>query len=407
MSRVNLYDQLARLIEQVQREIDIIYDGYPLKGWFQNELKVLSPETRDSASMEDLSARMRAARQLEHIVRGHLADDAAPANHAESFYTMNSRLPGSLLEMVKQTNFSIEPKLLLEGPEHVELFDLVSPTAKVVGYLRGRDATLTFAESLSCPVESRAILERLGIVDAGVQEKMSLLFRSRYHCINQVIAKTGVPQVLEVASGISPRGLHWSREHPGTVYIESDLPRLMREKAKVIRNAIIADSVARRGVLHCCGIDALDLASMQHALEYTDPEAGLVIVTEGLLLYFSMDEMEQFLSNMRAVLNDRSRAMWVVDFVTQRSLADLFQCDRSVAAGVKSVFASTQREVVAVNPFADETSVRDRLAAHGLQVVAQSLLADQADGAEIFPKGSHRDLRAITGSRKIWTIAKK
>lgn len=405
MAGVNLLDQLNRLIQQVQAEIDIIYDGYPLKGWFQNELKVLTPDAGDDASMEDLSARMRAVRQLEHIVRSHLADDAAPANHAESFYTQNSRLPGSLLEMVKQTNFSIEPKLLLEAPEQVDLFDLVSPTAKVVGYLRGRDATLTFAQRLSCPEESRAILDGLGITDDRVQEKMSLLFRARYHCINQTVARAAAPQVLEIASGISPRGLHWSRQYPGTVYIESDLPRLMREKAKVIRDTITADTVSRRGVLHCGGIDALDLASIRHALEYTDPEAGLVIVTEGLLLYFNADEMERFLSNMRAILTERPRAVWVVDFVTQRNLVDLFECDRAVAAGVKNVFASTQREVAAVNPFAHDDSVHDRLAAHGLEVRDHSPLADQAERSEIFPKSSRKDLRSVTGARRIWTVA--
>jgi hypothetical protein len=157
--------------------------------------------------------------------------------------------------------------------------------------------------------------------------------------------------------------------------------------------------------LHCSGIDALDLASIQHALGYTDPEAGLVIVTEGLLLYFSIDELEQFLSNMRVILNDRPHAVWVVDFVTQQSLADLFKCDRTVAAGVKSVFASTQREVVAVNPFVDDVAVRERLAAHGLRTIAQSPLADQADRVEICPKASRKDLRAICGKRKIWTIA--
>lgn len=407
MSVVNLYDQLIRLIQKVQREIDVIYDGYPLKGWFQNELKVLGPGSRDEAQMEELSARMRAVRQLEHMVRGHLADDAAPSNALESFYTMNSRLPSSLLEMVKQTNFSIEPKLLLEGAESVELFDLVSPTAKVVGYLRGRDATLTFAESLSCPQESRTILEDLGITDSGVQEAMSLLFRARYHCINAVVAAQTKPQVLEVASGISPRGLHWSREHPGTVYIESDLPTLMREKAKIIRNTIQADTVARRGVLHCCGIDALDLASLQHALEYTDPQAGLVIVTEGLLLYFSTEEMQQFLTNMHTILAQRPQAVWVADFVTQKNLTEMFTSHRSVAVAVKNVFASTQREVVSANPFTDDDCVHSLLAEYGLKITSQSLLSDQDRQSDVFEKHARKPLRSICGNRKIWTIAAK
>lgn len=405
MSQVNLHDQLQRLAHKLQAQVDAVIDGYSLKGWFQTELNLLTSGATAESPMEDLSARMRAVRQLEHIVRTHLADDASTAHLSESMYTSNSRLPGNLLHLVKQTNFSIEPKLLLEGAEKVELFDLVSPTAKVVGYLRARDGSLKFAESLSRADESRAILHEHGIVDDALQEQMSLLFRARYHCINEAVARQNVPQVLEVASGISPRGLHWSREHPGTVYIESDLPTLMREKAKIIRNAIFADTVSRRGVLHCCGIDALDLTSMRHALEYTDPEAGLVIVTEGLLLYFSESEMRQFLTNMHTLLSERPSAAWVVDFVTRQNLTDLFNSNRAVAQAVKSVFASTQREVVAANPFQDDRCVEGALHTLGLKVRSQSLLADQAARRELFGKESQKALRSICGQRKIWTIA--
>jgi O-methyltransferase involved in polyketide biosynthesis len=403
MSVLNLYDQLLKLIQKVQGLINAIDDNYPLKGWFAIELRLFTPGPR-KPTMEELSARMRAVRQLEHMVTTLPQNKPEPQSSDESLYTSMSRVPALLLETVQQTNFSIEPSLLLEGKKAVALFDLVSPTAKVVSYLRNLDPSLSFAGTLSSPEESRVILSELGIVDPAVQEKLSVLFRARYHCMNSVVSERKVHQVLEIAAGISPRGLHWSREHPGTVYVESDLPILMREKAKAIRNAILSDPVPKRGVLHCCGLDALDLAGLHHALDYTDPTTGLVIVTEGLLLYFTADETQRFLKNMHTVLTERPQAVWVVDLVSQQNLADLFRADPETAAAVKRVFASTQREVVTANPFADESAIEHALQANGLRIVSQALLSDCALFGGHFPADSAPQVRALCGDRKIWTV---
>jgi O-methyltransferase involved in polyketide biosynthesis len=403
MSVLNLYDQLLKLIRKVQGLIDGIDDGYPLKGWFAIELRQFTPGPR-RPTMEDLNARMRAVRQLEHMVTNLPQNQPDSQSSEESTYTSMARVPALLMETVRETNFSIEPALLLEGKQPVALFDLVSPTAKVVSYLRNLDPSLAFAGMLTCPEESRAILQDLGLVDPVVQEKLSLLFRARYHCMNAAVAGREVHQVLEIAAGISPRGLHWSREHPGTVYVESDLPVLMREKAKALRNAIQSDPVPRRGVLHCCGLDALDLAGLHHALDYTDPAAALVIVTEGLLLYFTLEEVTRFLKNMHAVLAERRDAVWVVDLVSQQNLVDLFAADPEAAAAVKRVFASTQREVVTANPFPDEAAIEDALQANGLRVASRALLSESAVQGGHFPADLVPQVRTLCGSRKIWTV---
>mgnify|MGYP002623264421 FL=1 len=405
MPDLNIYDQLQFLIHKLQRDIAQIDEAYPLKKWFSIELEMFTPGPRESSSFEDVSARMRAVRQLEFMVTDALHGAARSPGVAESAYTQMSRVPSSLLDAVRQTNFSIEPSLLLEDAEPVDLFDLVSPTAKVVSYLRNLDNSLSFAERLSCPDESRALLDDLGIVDPGVQQHLSTLFRSRYDCINSVIERHAAYQVLEIGAGISPRGLHWSREHPGTVYIESDLPSLMRVKAKSLRDSILDDDTDHRGVLHCCGLDALNLDSLRHALEYTDPEAALVIVTEGVLLYFSADEMQQFLQNMHTILTERPRAVWVVDMVSRQNLTELCDFDPSVATAVRSVFGATQRAVMSANPFPDDDSISTELKSAGLRVVSQTLLRDPARRDAVPPDGDGSCTGSICGSRKIWAIA--
>lgn len=410
MSLLNLNEQLASLLDRVRRELESIDDADTIKPWFAGELAAITPRPGELASLEEASARMRVARQLAHMIATHPRRKGAEESeffhdpHGESIGTLGARVPAVLFDTVKRTNFSIEPAVLLAAPAGVEAFDAVSPTAKVVGYLRCRDASLAFAHHLAFATEARQTLEELGIVDPRVRANMSALFCARYHAINTLVARRQARQVLEIASGISPRGLQWSRENPGTVYIESDLPALIRHKAKILRNAIDDDPVAERGILHCCGIDALDLASIRHALEYTDPNADLVVVSEGLLLYFTADEMRRFLLHMRALLAERPRAAWVVDLVSQSHLRDLFARHADVAQAIRTVFAATGREVVGNNPFQTDACIERWLGEHGLEVVETRTLAETLD--ELGEQGHAWDAEAksIVGERKIWTI---
>jgi O-methyltransferase involved in polyketide biosynthesis len=406
MTRLNLNSRGNLMIDRVRQAISHLHDQQPLKRWFQIELEMFESGFKQAASMEEGSAYLRALRQLHFIILDHIADVPKVGNIEESMGTQMARIPGALLENVKQTNFSIEPALLLQPAEPVELFELVSPTAKVVSYLRDSQDSLPFAKRLTCHDEAQQILGKLGIRDSKVLAKLSLLFRARYQTINRMLQKNRFRQVMEIASGISPRGLHWSREHPGTVYLESDLPMLMRMKAKAMRDSIFEDTVSRRGVLHCCGVDALDLSSIEHALEYTDPQARLALITEGLLLYFNEKEMKKFLSNMQSVLSSHPRMVWIVDMVSQKNLHELFSSDPGVAQAVRSVFASTDRAVVQSNPFQNDSDIQQCLFEHRMRVENQlSLQATAAQMIQASPgEQVGKDFLDICGSRSIWMI---
>ncbi len=410
MTALNLKEQFDSLVTRVRASIAALDDADAMKQWFGHELAAAVALTGKQHEFEDLSARMRAVRQLGYMVVDHQArlrdpqPTAADLDLAESIGTTSARIPAALLESVKLTNFSIEPSILLNAAAEVEAFDAVSPTAKVVGYLRCMDPTLAFAHHLSFSTEAAQTLHDHDITDPLVQARMSILFCARYRTINAVVARLGHRQILEIASGISPRGLQWSRENPKTVYIESDLPILMRQKAKILRNAIQEDAVLSRGVLHCCGIDALDLDSIRHALEYTDPRAALSIVTEGLLLYFNADEMKTFMTHMATILAERPEAIWVVDLVSRNNLRELFDSDREVALAVKTVFAATGRPVVDTNPFEADACIERWLTEHGLRTESRTPLTDILPTLALHPDLSTAEQAAIVGTREIRAI---
>jgi len=405
MTLLNLSSRGTLLAGRVRQAIDHLPDDQPLKRWFGIELDLLESGVRQAAAMEEVSAHIRALRQLQFMALDQIVGARQSGDSEESMYTQMARLPGSLLQTVKQSNFSIEPELLLRPARSVDLFDMVSPTAKVVSHLRDRHDNLEFAQKLTCHDEADRILHDMGIVDPAVLGKLAVLFRTRYQSINAVLQRGGFRQVVEIASGISPRGLHWSREHPGTVYIESDLPALMRTKAKAMRDAIAEDPTPQRGVLHCCGVDALDLAGLRHALEYTDPQARLAVVTEGLLLYFDDGEMQRFLENIRTLLTEHPKTVWIVDMVSRLDLRRLFDSDPVVADAVRRIFASTDREVAGGNPFADDRCIDRRLAEHGLRVESRDALSDHAAQFVSATGQVPIEATAICGTRKIWTIS--
>jgi O-methyltransferase involved in polyketide biosynthesis len=411
MSRPQLQDRLDEMIRQARGHVDNLAESDPLKTWFQLELRSFAAPSGQGMELHELNARIRAVTQLNFLIHERRAATEAAGQKRrddvldESIGTLMARLPASVFSAVRDTNFSIEPAVLLTAAAASECFDPVSPTAKIVGYLRGLDESLAFARELCFAADARNALDRLGISAADTRAKMAVLFQARYHSINAAMAACQPHQILEIASGISPRGLQWSRSSPGTVYIESDLPILMKEKAKILRNLIDRDCGDRGGVLHCCAINALDLDNLRHALACTDPGCDLTIVTEGLLLYFAADEMCTFLQNMRAVLTERPQARWIVDMVSRTNLQELFDCDAEVASAVRKIFSHTGRSVVSANPFRTESCVEECIERHGLRRVAKLPLAEMTAVLPASSTISQDSMRSIVGSRAVWTIA--
>ncbi|MFI5003395.1 MAG: class I SAM-dependent methyltransferase [Solirubrobacterales bacterium] len=113
--------------------------------------------------------------------------------------------------------------------------------------------------------------------------------------LRRAIEEAGVTQVIEVACGLSPRG--WrvtSRYGPMLTYVEADLPAMAACKRRAL---------ARMGSLgerhRVVALDALreeGLGSLAALAGTLDPDAGLAIITEGLLGYLDRETVESMWS---------------------------------------------------------------------------------------------------------------
>ena len=64
---------------------------------------------------------------------------------------------------------------------------------------------------------------------------LKAILEGRYIAVNNALKDEGYPHVLELASGLSPRGLDFTRRDSNQIYIETDLPGLLGIKKRDYR----------------------------------------------------------------------------------------------------------------------------------------------------------------------------
>jgi len=405
MNSLTLVNQFRKQSDRARQRIDGLSLTDPLRTWLGCELDSAEQGVSDDAELDSVNGAIRAVRQIEHLLIEHCVrlrnDTSQETNLAapESYFSMRAKLPADVLDIAKQKRFSIELNLLFSDDWDNDTFDPVSPTAKIVGYLRSRDRSLQIASELAMDQEGRRLLREHCESDEATEHRMAVLFQTRHHCINAAIMESGVRQVVELASGISPRGLQWARNVPESIYIESDLPALMIHKSKLLRNHILASDEVNHGILHCCGVDALCTDGLDQVLSSIDPDSPFALISEGLLLYFSAEELNAFLDNVAGLLRRHPKSVWITDFVTQANLQELLRSDPGVAGAVRRVFSLTGREVVGKNPFVSDACVRSLLTEKNLSVCSTIALSEQASRGD-----RQDDAMGLLGSRKIWTV---
>jgi O-methyltransferase involved in polyketide biosynthesis len=132
------------------------------------------------------------------------------------------------------------------------------------------------------------------------------------HLLDEAIEAGRIGQVVEVAAGLSGRGLRLTKRHRGLVYVEADLPAMAERK-----RAMIASLISRTASHRVVAVDALSdegpLALARVLEGALDPEVGTAIITEGLLSYFSRELVEGIWARFAAALHRYPRGLYMTD----------------------------------------------------------------------------------------------
>jgi O-methyltransferase involved in polyketide biosynthesis len=196
-------------------------------------------------------------------------------------------------------------------------FSTISPSAHSLLVMRAQ-AGLPFArqaaELLLGADGMAAEIARLTAI-AGADLRRAH-FEERYRSIDTLLAESGATRILEIAGGLSFRGLALALHQP-VAYLDTDLPAMAETKARIV-DALDAGPLV--GDLRVRALNALDTDGFRAAAAEL-PAGPFAIVNEGLLMYLDPDEKRRLAAHIRDALTARG-GVWITADIYLRSAAD-------------------------------------------------------------------------------------
>lgn len=130
------------------------------------------------------------------------------------------------------------------------------------------------------------------------------------HLIDQAIRDKGINQVLEIACGMSPRGIRLRQRHPLLHMVEADLPDMAGRKAlRLLATDRLGDhhQVTPIDILADYGEYQLEKV-IDRVFDNARP---VIIITEGLTSYFSLETITRFWQRLSAAMARRPGSIYL------------------------------------------------------------------------------------------------
>ena len=218
-------------------------------------------------------------------------------------------------------------------------FEKISPTAFLVTHAR-QYSDIPYTKDLAELVDAQTVADRF--IPEGQERPIHtpILIEARYKTINRVLAQFQIRQIIELASGLLPRGAI-ATQNPDITFVESDLPAIVALKQKLVKQ-LIGD----RSNLHFETIDATHQPSQfPIGANYLRDDEPVAILCEGLLVYFNFEEKARVFANVREVLQ-RYRGVWITsDLIAKERRKQLQQNIPAMQQMSQSISSNTGRSL--------------------------------------------------------------
>lgn len=132
-------------------------------------------------------------------------------------------------------------------------------------------------------------------------------FERRYKSIDKLLENVAIQNILELSSGYSFRSLVYTKNKE-IHYIDTDLPNVIAEKNNFI-NSLKGNGAVVNGKLELLPLNALDTDRFKEIVNHFPP-GEIVIINEGLLMYFDKNEKEKLCSTIHDILKERG-GYWI------------------------------------------------------------------------------------------------
>jgi O-methyltransferase involved in polyketide biosynthesis len=269
-------------------------------------------------------------------------------------------------------------------------FNQVSPTALIPAFARGEHTDIPFAKDVIEFLQSKGRDLTDGPWGIGAIAQYVAFFEARYKSINQIVEENQATQVLELAAGLSTRGIDLAQR--GIEYVEADLPESTQLKEQVVE-AVLGLIPAN---LHLCPVNVLDSSGLLACCS-AFANRPVAITTEGLLRYLTFDEKRQLAAGVHDILS-RFGGFWVT---TDIHLRQWTQHHR----GIVNRRMETERLGRDLNPnyFDDLEHARTFFESCGFEVESRPLLGGIRENVISLPQASE-ELMAELEARRVFVL---
>ncbi len=126
---------------------------------------------------------------------------------------------------------------------------------------------------------------------------------ARHHTIDRYLEQYRPDVIVEIAAGLSSRGLAYSRAHPDVRYHEFDLPHMVAAKRRRLPVALPGNYFLADG----------DILADDGIPVEIPPDCRLLVITEGLIPYLDIDEKQQAWRTVLKLLRQAREHCYLLD----------------------------------------------------------------------------------------------
>ncbi|MDQ7094332.1 class I SAM-dependent methyltransferase [Desulfosporosinus sp. PR] len=241
----------------------------------------------------------------------------------------------------------------------------ISPTARYVAHIRTY-TDIPYAKEIAEESQAERDFQALAGESAESVIQLTPIWEARYKATNRIIAQRRITQVLELAAGLSPRGLALT-ENPGVVYVATDLPQILAQ-IKTLAGVILAKLPSQRPNLYFRVVNALERDELLQAASPFQSGRPIAVITEGLLSYLTRAEKETLAANIHALLKEYG-GIWITpDVSSKQSWQRIAQDDENcVQQRIRNISGATGSDIEN-NTFVDEDDMRQFFSKAGFAI---------------------------------------
>lgn len=192
-------------------------------------------------------------------------------------------------------------------------FRRISVTALIPAFGRGEYTDIPWAKEMLAFLRARGLTPDGGPWTESAAENYAPFFEARFKSVNRILDERGATQVLELAAGLSPRGMDFAQR--GVVYVEADLADSSEFKREVV--TAVCGKVPEN--LHLCTASVIDKAEFRGCCAVFS-DGPVAVSAEGLLRYLTFAEKKLLCANVRELI-EKHGGFWVTTDIHLRHWA--------------------------------------------------------------------------------------